>query len=619
MNTFDFYDTLFTRLVALPTGIFLLMEEILDDPGFAAKRTAAELAARRFVGGQEVNLEGIYSQLNLTTGKKAEIIQLELQLERELIVPIVANLARVYNDDLVVSDMYLPASLLQSILVNHRKADVHPKVIVSNEMRLKKSDGSLWNYLRKEYTNLHLHVGDNRKSDVIHPCRMGLKVEHFRGAELNRYERRLIGRGTLDEMLIAGLSRATRLSLPLPLSNNRIPDFKAIDAIFSSVIAPLLVAFVEKVIDDAEQQGINQLYFLARDGQLLHRIATAIIDARQLALQANYIYGSRHALHLPGLTSLNLAETWLLENTPHLSLADIAKRGELPPDLIIQVGRRFGFNSYEANIPNARRSELKSLIRAPEIEAQLRMNSESKLHLALEYYRQVGMISGSRVILVDVGWTGRMQSSLRALLNKSGDSPISLCGHYLCLSSKLKVSDYDTLNGFLHDPDVTEQSCPFDPYRCVVESCLMADHGTTLGFQCVDGIVQPILGDSPATEERIVIERQQATVLHYVQHMLKIERIRGKRIVWSRDALSENLLQMLRFPYKTDANAFVGISFSEGQADNRKQDIVKYIGSGRNWLRRQSLGLWPEGSLTMSGRRFVLRFVRAARWLKLHA
>lgn len=56
----------------------------------------------------------------------------------------------------------------------------------------------------------------------------------------------------------------------------------------------------------------------------------------------------------------------------------------------------------------------------------------------------------------------------------------------------------------------------------------------------------------------------------------------------------------------------------EGQADNLERQIVRRVAPGFDWLHRQSLGLWPEGSLTLSGGRLLLTLVRAARWFKLH-
>lgn len=614
MKSFDFYDTLFTRLVAEPSGIFQLMEELLNEPGFTRRRIAAEQAARRAAKGKEVNIEAIYDQLSLAPNGRSEAMALELQLERKLMAPIVGNLDRLDDTDLVVSDMYLPGSLLRSIIADYRGLAAPLTVMVSNEIGSRKSDGTLWRHLRQRYPGLRSHVGDSPKGDVWRPRLAGLQAEHFRKAELNCYERQYLKLGSLDGLLIAGLSRAARLSAPTAKHDKA--RFESVDEVFSSVVSPILVAFVEHVIEDATHCGIDQLYFLARDGQLLHRIADRIIASRGLPLRAHYIYGSRHAVHLPGLTTLDLAQSWLLEDTPHLSLAEIAGRGELPESVVCNVGRRFGFTDFHQNIPYAKRGDLKQVIQAPEIVARLRENSNAKWQMAFDYYAQAGLRPGMRLALIDVGWTGRMQASLRAILDRAGNSPVALRGYYLCLSSKLTASANDVLSGFLHDPDTAVAPCAFDPYRSVVEASLMADHGTTLGFERIGAAIHPILGEPPAPETTEVVNWQQAAVLRFVESMLRLENVRGRRISWPRNIVAENLLLMCQQPRNCDANAFAAREFSEGQAGQLKRQVVRQVTPGFDWLRRQALGLWPEGSLTFSGGRSVLAFVRAARWLK---
>jgi hypothetical protein len=614
MKSFDFYDTLFTRLVAEPAGIFRIMEEVLQIPGFAMRRQEAERAARRAKGGAEIDLAAIYRQLPLPATDLARVQSFELLLERQLLVPIRRNLNRVSIGDLVVSDMYLPPGAFESILANHLPEGVRPLLYVSSAVGHRKSDGSLWRVLRAKHPQIELHVGDSERGDVRQVRRQGLRAEHFRGAELNRYERRFVARQGLDGQLIAGVSRATRLSAPD--TRDDAAELRSIDEVFSSVIAPLLVAFVESVLEDCIGRGIRDICFLARDGQVLFRIAQLIIAQRALPLQPHYVYGSRHALHLPGFSSIAKAETWLLENTPHLSLAEVAARAEIPLAIIREAGARLGLNDVEANIDSARRPLLKKLLEDPSIGDSLRTTSARKWETALAYYRQVGLLPGRELALVDVGWTGRMQASLRGLLDKAEGPVVTLRGHYLCLSSKLITSEHDSLVGFLNDPDQPTSKCPFDAYRCVVEASLMADHGTTLGFQSTAEGVQPVLGPPPSSQLLEAVERQQATVLRYVMLMLQVEKVRGVRIRWPKDLVSSNLLTMFRRPLPMEVQAFLGRAFFEGQADNLLKEVVRKVPFGTDWLRRHRMGLWPEGSLVASGGRPLLPLVRAARLLK---
>ena len=99
--------------------------------------------------------------------------------------------------------------------------------------------------------------------------------------------------------------------MTLPTASPRDHD---IDSTFASVVVPVMVAFVEHVLDDCRAPGINEVAFLARGGQLLLRIAEKLAHHRALPLRTSYLYGSRYALHLPGFSDIERAESWLLED-----------------------------------------------------------------------------------------------------------------------------------------------------------------------------------------------------------------------------------------------------------------------------------------------------------------
>lgn len=614
MKSFDFYDTLFTRLVATPSGIFRLVEEVCSIPGFATARRRAEVKARRLCPGREVTLAEIYTQLNLAPEDRERARALELQLEQELLAPIACNIDQIAAGDLVISDMYLPPRVLQTVLDRHFAPGLGPKLVVSSETGHRKSDGSLWSRLVKDHRRIVLHIGDNRRSDVTQPRSYGVNVKQFRGAELNRYERRYLTHG-LDGDLVAGVSRATRLSARGATGDAASP-FPAIDVTFSSVIAPMLVAFVEHVLEECERRGIGRVFFMARDGQLLYRVATKLIHARSLPVEAKYIYGSRHALHLPGFTEVDRAATWLLEDTPILTLVDIARRGEIPLDVLARACAHLGITDTAANIPRRRRADLRQALRDPVVSRALHEASAARWDLAYQYYQQAGITPGSTVALVDVGWTGRMQGSLRSMFDKGGELPVRLIGLYLGLSSKPRVGDSDELQGFLHDPEVIQEACFLDPYRAVLEASLMADHGKTIGFRKEHDVVVPVLDREPSELAVTLVLRQQQTVLRFVDFVLQVEGATGHRVRWPKGTLLRNLRQMLEFPTRCDALAYAHHSLAIGQVEDGEDEVVRLNLKLTDLRRRSRLGLWPEGSLSASGHRALLPLLALARRMK---
>jgi FMN phosphatase YigB (HAD superfamily) len=612
MKSFDFYDTLVTRLVAKPADIFRLVEESIDMKGFTRMRSEAELVARRATPEREVTLKEIYSAMDLPLEIRDEAMDAEIRLEGELVAPVRQNIERLAKDDVVISDMYLPSVILTGILSRCAPAAEIPRVLVSSEVGKRKSDGCLWDHVKAQLPHLQLHIGDNHVSDIRQANRRGIQTIHFQDAGLTGYEHRYADR-SLDGSLIAGIARATRLSTISELST---PIERASVNAFSSVFAPLLVAFVEWVLDDCVAQGIRSVFFLARDGQLPYLIACHLIEARTLPIEPHYIYGSRQALHVPGFTDIDSAESWLLEDTPVLTLRDIAERGGLPPEIIVDLATDYSFAGVDENIPRSRRRNLRELIRDRRFLDAITTVSKERWGSAFTYYNLAGLFPGRKVALVDIGWNGRMQGSLRSLLLKSDASPVTMRGYYLCLSKKTRLSDFDRLYGFLHDPDQNRGRCFYDAYRGVLEAVLSADHASTVSFIAQSGKAKPVFGRQPSSIEIDSAHRQHKIVLTFVSLLLRVETALGRRIVIDHSVAAENLRKYLSAPRRTDAMAFDSRFQYEGQVEGRSQPLVTLVGLGRNLLRRRALGLWPEGSVAASGHERILPALRATRFIK---
>ena len=70
-------------------------------------------------------------------------------------------------------------------------------------------------------------------------------------------------------------------------------------AIYSTVFAPVLICFVEWVLQEAKKKGIKRLYFLARDGYQMYLAAEQLCKSREYDIECRYLYGSRYAWRMP--------------------------------------------------------------------------------------------------------------------------------------------------------------------------------------------------------------------------------------------------------------------------------------------------------------------------------
>jgi len=315
MRSFDFYDTLVVRLVANPADIFSLIGGRLNIPAFRSMRITAEVTARKALGG-EVTFEQIYEFIPLTMELKERAYLLELEFERSLVTRVAAISSQIQTGDLIISDMYHDELLYHDVLKRLAPGIVPGAILVSGRTGVNKATGGLWRKVAADYPAHESHIGDNISADVHQARRHGLVADHFGGAMLNRYEMALAKQGG-DDSIIAGASRAARLSLIQ--SDSSLSEVATIEA-FASVFGPLLLAFVHWIMRTCDEEGIRDVYFIARDGQLPFKTCSKLVAENGQDLRCHYIFASRQALHLPGCRSIDDAESWLLENTPHLTL-----------------------------------------------------------------------------------------------------------------------------------------------------------------------------------------------------------------------------------------------------------------------------------------------------------
>lgn len=361
--SFDVFDTLLVRVQARPGDLFLQLGEELAAAGFkcpapadfARLRAQTELATRRTAPGGEVTLDEIYSalaeRLNWSEPDCASARQLELDLEARSLKGIPAmltrvNAARAEVDTIwFLSDMYLPTAFLEMVLRRESFFCDGDRLFVSGDHHASKARGDLFTQARAQVPaaiTSWKHLGDNPHSDEGMPREQGITTELWQQAALNRYERIACACQSLSRIasLLAGAMRRARLANPEADSARRIIWDTGCD-----VVGPLLFGFVHWCLAQAAQRGLRRLYFVARDGQLLHRIAERLAPAWGFAVECRYLHGSRQAWHPAAADSGAvraralgyLEQEGLLDGTPW-AMVDIGWHGNLQRSLAQLLG-----------------------------------------------------------------------------------------------------------------------------------------------------------------------------------------------------------------------------------------------------------------------------------------
>lgn len=357
--SFDVFDTLLVRGQARPGDLFLQLGAELTAAGvpvpspaaFARERQQVELTARRSAPGGEVTLDEIYAALARALGwdesTRAQAQQRELDLEERSLKAVPPLLARVQTaraeaDALwFLSDMYLPAAFIERVLRREGFFRDGDQLFVSGEWRASKARGDLFAKARAHAAHpitSWQHIGDNPHGDERMPRAQGIRTELVRDAALNRYEELARGPGETEpwRSLLAGAMRRARLANP-----ERDPARRVIWDTGCDVVGPLLFGFVHWCLAQAAERGLRRLYFVARDGQLLHRIAERLAPAWGFAIECRYLHGSRQAWHpaaVDGADALRtlvlgyLRQEGLCDGTPW-AMVDIGWHGNLQRSL----------------------------------------------------------------------------------------------------------------------------------------------------------------------------------------------------------------------------------------------------------------------------------------------
>jgi hypothetical protein len=253
MNSFDVFDTLVGRRYITIDPILQAMERESGIVNFAEARKLVDTGGRSF----DQIYDALVSQGVLSQQQRKRMQRLEITLELLNAIPIQRNLDRVNHGDLLISDTYLPSSVIFQLVC---KVGLEKQVTIY-QSNGDKACGVVWQKLK---TKPDLHLGDNRHSDVNQPMKAGIKAEWFnRATQMNNVEHTLMSASLAH---IAFLCREIRLRVNL----GGIPAKFFIWA--CALNLPLLFALAELV---HRTVGNRNLVFLGRDCQLLHRLYTA--------------------------------------------------------------------------------------------------------------------------------------------------------------------------------------------------------------------------------------------------------------------------------------------------------------------------------------------------------
>ena len=271
--SFDIFDTLVLRNCEKPSDVFRIVGSNID--GFYEARVQAEKEVRHASRFEEITLNEIYEHLRSVYGtdKADQLKQKEIETEITICVPN-HEVVEKYNEMVaqgrsvfLISDMYLPKAVIQSIL-NKCGIGGYKKLYVSSEYRKTKRSGKLFDLVLKENAisnNRLTHIGDNPVSDWFVPKEKS--IASFLYGKRRSYT---FLRPIRQRLAVSVTPKMKKEFDALQITcGNSMREYSAAYEAGNTVLGPMLYGFTcwlhKRVVD----HNVQKLVFLSREGRIL--------------------------------------------------------------------------------------------------------------------------------------------------------------------------------------------------------------------------------------------------------------------------------------------------------------------------------------------------------------
>ena len=495
---FDIFDTLLCRPFLNPETIKrIVARRINPEAGqlYLEYRSMAEEQARE-VKGLDVGLDEIYAHLSKLCGLSEAIIlelrHLEEEIEkaslepRQKTVSLFRAALATGKPVALITDMFLPRPMIETIL-RKNNIDGWDALFVSNEIGSRKDEGKLYEFVMDHYKikpSEMLMVGDNERSDVQIPCDMGASFLHLmKPVELARGWPRLSN-------LIASHERSrdidSEISLGLVVRKNFSPicyqDFDP-DSLVQvtphnvgySLVGPLLVSFAEWLKQKSQQDGIDRLYFLSREGKLIKQVFDSWTEGEKDAPEPDYLIISRRAAGVAAILTLDdileIARTIYYSNTIENYL--YTRYGlRLTEERWAEIVQAQGW--YRTTLVSVQGGKVEHLIPLLKVlQPEIFAKAQEERRALILYLTEKGLLQDNHQAVVDIGYGGSVQGYISKLITQKVN------GFYLMTeerSEKVSRTYNVIIRGCFHENVTSSSVSPILlKYRFDLEKLLSSD------------------------------------------------------------------------------------------------------------------------------------------------
>ncbi len=495
--SFDVFDTLIFRPFSAPTDVFYLIGESLGIMDFKNIRIKAEYDARikrrELSGDMEIGIADIWNELEAEVGIPAgRGISLEEETEKELcyanpFMLEVWKLLRAMGKRLfVVSDMYLPESIIEELLKN-AGFDGAERIFVSCEYHKSKADGKLYTEVLNVFSHEKkmpsiIHIGDNPHSDVKMALEKGIAVMQYPNVNKNVQ----LYRAFDMSYMVGSAYRA--------VVDNRIysgADVYTIEYEYGFIYGGLFaLGYCNFIHEYCLKNSVDKVLFFSRDGDVLKKV----YDLMYPDERTEYVYWSRKA-------ATKLGAVFDRHDYFRRFVMHKVNQGYSIGQILNSMGLDFLMDELPCSmkaddeLTNRNAIQLREFVVANWDRVAECYDTENRA--AKSYYEKV-LDGCGKVLAVDIGWAGSGAMVLRHLVADEWKLSCEIIG-MIAGTNTLHNAEPDAAEAFLqsgklvsylysqsHNRDLLKKHDPDRGYNVFWELLLSSPTPKFEGFECGD-------------------------------------------------------------------------------------------------------------------------------------
>ncbi|MGL5061825.1 MAG: hypothetical protein ACRC62_17790, partial [Microcoleus sp.] len=389
-------------------------------------------------------------------------------------------------------------------------------------------------------------------------------------------------------------------------------------------IAPVFFGFVQWVLVEAKRQGIQRLYFMARDGYILWKIAQIICRKWGYDIDCQYFYGSRQSFHFPSIQQIGENEKeWLFDKPPFFTVRLACDRVNIEPEEIAGALIRCGLPAemWDRNLTDREFTALKSAFQEQEILDRIVNLAAIYREKAIGYFKQTGIGDGKSFAIVDSGWSGRSQRSFSKILAIDNLYPQDgVRGFYFGLERKIEPFLNDSFIPYFLEADAIGER-RFLICSPILELFLAADSGSTVRYEKQDDRYIPILR-SEKNEKALkwgVLTQHQA-ILDFTERLTDSLRPEDCELQYFHQVTEHLLGTFIHQPNQEESRVFGSQPFSDQQLEDKFHELAPSYSLVDGWKmifdrNYVSNFVWLPASIQRSLplTKIVLRYIKGLR------